>query len=142
MENFKQAKKVFIKSNNSTKKIFRRYPISLISFIILIIAYNIINQNYNYIVDFTKNIIISIFVGIILSYVVSIFKNKVKFKDIISDSILWTIIIIINLFSINNPIYIILLSIIISVLIYKLSNNLNFSSVLYGLIIIYLYNSN
>ena len=52
--------KTYIKSNNSTTKIFNRYLYSLIPFILLIIIYNLTKGSNTVIISLLKSIIISL----------------------------------------------------------------------------------
>ena len=56
MKEFKKVNKTFIKSKNTTSKIFNRYLYCLIPFILLIIIYNLIWGNTTEIINLIKYI--------------------------------------------------------------------------------------
>ena len=60
MKEFKTINKTFIKSNNTTNKIFNRYLYCLIPFILLTIIYNLIWGSNIEIINLLKSIIISL----------------------------------------------------------------------------------
>ena len=138
MREFKKVNKVFIKSNNTTNKIFNRYLYCLIPFIILIIISNLINKTPEGIISITKSISISLITSIIVQYIFNLtHKQKDITKIFLEDNIL-TISIILGLFSINSPILVIIISSIISIIIKNISINNNISSSLYGILFILL----
>ena len=69
MKEFKIVNKTFIKSNNTTNKIFNRYLYSLIPFILLIIIYNLIWGSNIVIINLLKSILISLFTCITTEYI-------------------------------------------------------------------------
>lgn len=139
MKEFKTVNQIFIKSNNQSSKIFNRYLYSLIPFILFIIIYNLINKSF----DTTINLLISLSISLITSTITQyIFNIKNKEKNLIKifkeDNIL-TISLILGLFTINNPIVVIIFSNIISIVIKNISKNTTFSSSLYGILFVILY---
>lgn len=137
MKEFKKVNKVFIKSNNTTTKIFNRYLYCLIPFIILIIISNLINRTPEGIISILKSISISLITNIIIQYIFNIVhKEKDITKIFLEDNIL-TISLILGLFSINSPILVIIISSIITTVIKNISN-MNISSSLYGILLILL----
>ena len=139
MKEFKITNQTFIKSNNQSSKIFKRYLYSVIPFITPIIIYNIINKSYNSIIHILISILVSLTTSTITQY---IFNSKQIEKDLIKifkeDNIL-TISIILGLFTINEPILVTIFSNIISIVIKNISKNTTFSSSLYGILLIILY---
>lgn len=135
---FDQAEKCFIKSNNSTKKIFIRYPISLTFFLIYIFIYNIVTKNYQYIINITTKLLIGTALALIIGFIIDYIKKN-DIKENIKDSILWSTSIIISIFSVNTNLLIFQLAILVSISIYKICNNIKFSAILYGIFVILLY---
>ena len=111
MKEFKTVNKTFIKSNNTTNKIFNRYLYCLIPFILLTIIYNLIWGTQNEIINLLKSILISIFTCIIVQYIFNILKKEYNPKKIFLEDNALTISIILGLFSINSSIPMVLGSI-------------------------------
>lgn len=76
MKEFKKVNKTFIKSNNTTNKIFNRYLYCLIPFILLITIYNLTLGSKSLAVSLVKSIIISIITTILTQAIFNIIKNK------------------------------------------------------------------
>ena len=139
MKEFKILNQTFIKSNNDSSKIFNRYLYSLIPYILFIIIFNLINKSFNIIFNLLLSIIISIIVSIITEYIFNI-KNKDKnIINILKDYNILTISIILGLFTINESIFIIIISNIISIVIKNIFKKITISSSLYGILFIILY---
>ena len=136
MREFKKVNKVFIKSNNTTTKIFNRYLFCLIPFILLILIYNSIWGNITEITNLIKSISISLLASFIVQYIFNLTKKEKNISKILLEDKILTISIIIGLFSINSSIIVIIISSLISIIIKNLFKNITISSSLYGILII------
>ena len=146
MKEFKKVNKIFIKSSNTTNKIFNRYLYCLIPFLLLIIIYNLIWGSIDIILSLLVSTIISIITCSFIQYIFIIIKkdknnNKLsKIKDIISrillEEYILAISIILGLFSINTNIPIIIISSVITIIIKNIFTTKIFSATLYGLLVI------
>ena len=85
MKEFKKVNKVIIKSNNTVNKIYNRYLFILISFIILIVTYNLVWGSKLLIVNLLKSILISLITSIITQY---IFNIIIKEKNITKNRVI------------------------------------------------------
>ena len=144
MKKFKKINQVFIKSNNTTNKIFNRYLYSLIPFILLLVVYNLIWGEISLIINLIKSLILSLVTCIITQISFNIIKKEELKKNIFENNNL-TISIILGLFSINSSIITIIISSVISLIIKNIYKNITISSSLYGILIIlisnhYIYN--
>lgn len=139
MANFNSPQKVFIKSKNNVKKILNNYNISLIIFSLLAIISNLLIHNNELVLLFIKNLIISLFITIIISYIFNIIKKEYSIKKLYTEDNTIFIAIVLSLFSINTNIYISILAIFITILIKNIFKKINTSSVLYGILIIIVY---
>ena len=139
MKEFKTLNQTFIKSNNQSSKIFNRYLYSLIPFILLIIISNLINKSFSTITNILASISISLIVSITTQYIFNM-KNKEKdITKILKEDNVLTISIILGLFTINEPILVIIFSNIISIVMKNISKKITISSSLYGILFIILY---
>jgi len=139
MKEFKTLNQTFIKSNNQSSKIFNRYLYSLIPFIILIIIYNLINKSFNTISNLLISISLSLITSIIIQYIFNIKNKETDITKIFKEDNILTISIILGLFTINEPILVIILSNIISIIIKNISKKITISSSLYGMLFVILY---
>lgn len=139
MKNFKTLNQIFIKSNNTTNKIFNRYLYCLIPFILLLVIYNLIWGSSKVVINLLISIILSLITSTITQYIFNIIKKEKNISNIFLEDNILTISIILGLFSINTPIPIIILSSIISIIIKNTFKNITLSSSLYGLLIIIIY---
>ena len=136
MREFKTINKIFIKSNNTTTKIFNRYLYCLIPFFILIILYNAIWGSITEITNLIKATSLSLITSTIVQYIFNFRKKETNiFKILIKDNIL-TISIILGLFSIHSSIVIIIISSVFSIIMKNILKNTTYSSSLYGILII------
>lgn len=140
MKEFKKLNQIFIKSNNTTNKIFNRYLYSLIPFILLIIGYNFVWGTTEIIINLLKSILTSTLISIIIQYIFNIIKKENNFSKIFLEDNILTISIILGLFSINSSILITIISSIITIIIKNTIKNINISSSLYGILFILLSN--
>ena len=140
MANFNSPEKVFIKSKNNTNKIINNYNISLIIYSILAIIINLLMKNTEITISFIKTLIISLFITITISYIVNIIKKEYSIKKLYEEDNIISIAIIISLFGINTNIYILILANIITLVVKYIFKNINISSVLYGILLITIYN--
>ena len=139
MVNFNSPQKVFIKSKNNVKKILNNYNISLIIFSLLAIISNLLIHNNELVLLFIKNLITSLFITIIISYIFNIIKKEYSIKKLYTEDNTIFIAIVLSLFSINTNIYISILAIFTTILIKNIFKKINTSSVLYGILIIIVY---
>jgi len=141
MRNFKQVDKVYIKSSNTTNKIFNRYLFCLIPYILLTIIYNLIWGEIKYII----NLLLCTSTSLLIAFIIQLIFNIIKKKDkniikIFLDEKILIISIIIGLFSINSNIVITIISTFITIIIKNLQKKVTISSVLYGILTIILLN--
>ncbi len=139
MKEFKTLNQTFIKSENSTKKIWKRYAISLLFYIIPILIYFLITNKTNLLLNLIKSIFISITISIVIQYLINIIKKEHSFKKIFEEDNIIQISLILGFFLQNETILISLLTILITLIIKNSIKNINLSSVLYGLLFIKLY---
>ena len=138
MKEFKKVNKTFIKSKNTTSKIFNRYLYCVIPFILLIIIYNLIWGNITETINLIKSISISLITSFIIQCIFKIIKKEKSISKIFFEDKVLTISIILGLFSKNSSILIIIISSIVTIIIKNISKNTTFSSSLYGILIILL----
>ena len=136
MKEFTVENKIFIKSNNTTTKIFNRYLYCLIPFILLFITYNLIWGSKLQIINLSKSISISLITCLITQYIFNIIKKEKNINKLFLEDRILTISIILGLFSINSETSIIILSSLASIIIKNLLKNTSISSSLYGILII------
>ena len=133
--------KVHVKSKNKTNIIINRYFYSLIAFIILtIITYAIFSKSI-LIYQLLRSLLLSFIITSILTYIINIFTKDNKLIDIYKKDNVHIISLIMGLFGQNIDIKILTIAIFITILIKKISKNINLSSVLYGILIITIYKS-
>lgn len=136
MKEFKKENKVFIKSNNTTNKIFNRYLYCILPFLLLTIFYNLIWGMPKYVTNLLISTSISLLISIIVQYIFNLIKKETKFSNIFLEDQILTISIILGLFSVNTNIIIIIISSLVTIIMKNILKNTNFSSVLYGILII------
>lgn len=136
MREFKKVNKTFIKSNNSTTKIFNRYLYCLIPFILLIILYNLIWGSKNIIISLLINMSVSIVISFIVAFIFNFIRKENNFIRLIFKDNILTIAIIIGLFSINVSFIVVIIASIISIVLRYMLKNTTISSSLYGILII------
>ena len=139
MKEFKKVNKTFIKSNNTTSKIFNRYLYCLFPYILLIVGYNLICGPIIEIIDLLKSISISLTTTIIIQYIFNLTKKEKNITKLFLEDNILTISIILGLFSIHSPILVIVISSAISIIIKNILKNTNISSSLYGILIVLIY---
>ncbi|MBQ2873475.1 MAG: RnfABCDGE type electron transport complex subunit D [Bacilli bacterium] len=139
MREFKKENKVFIKSNNSTSKIFNRYLYCLIPFLLLIVFYNLIWGSNIYVLNLFKSIFISLLISILTQYIFNLIKKEYNISKVFLHDQILTISIILGLFSINSNIFLIIISSLVTVIIKNIFRDINISSTLYGMLVILLY---
>ncbi len=130
--------KTFIKSSNSTKKIYDRYFISLVSFALIISIINLIIGNKELVLSLIKSIGIVFIVMSILAYIINLLLKKNDFLKIYNEDNIHIIALIYGLLGINVNIYILLLGIVVTLIIKYLFKKINLSCTLYGLLVIIL----
>lgn len=139
MKNFKQVSICFIKSNNSIQKINLAYFISTLFFTAYIFLYHLILKEYSYLANYLKTIILTTTFLIILDYIINLLtKNKQIVKVFTKDNIL-TISLLLSPFLINTSPIILLITCIITIISKKIIKGINLSSILYGILFLYLY---
>ena len=139
MSEFNLRDKVFIKADNSVKKISLNYTYSLLFiFIITIFLYLIFDYQKETIV-LIKNFFLSIITLSISTYIVNIIKKKTSISLIYKDNNLLSLSIIISLFSNSIPSYIVIIAALLSVITKLINPQRNLSSSLYSILLIILY---
>lgn len=138
MREFKTANKTFIKSNNTTSKIFNRYLYCLIPFFLLIIIYNAIWGSVTEILNLLKATFVSLITSITIQYLFDLRKNKKNLTKLLLNDNIISISLMLGLFSSNASLLIIVISSIISIIMKNILKNTIFSSLIYGILIIIL----
>lgn len=136
MREFKKVDKTFIKSNNTTAKIFNRYLYCLIPFFILIILYNIIWGSLEEILNLAKSTSISLLTSFFVQYIFNLKNNEKDISKILLKDHILTISLILGLFATNSPIVIIISSSILSIIMKNILKHTTYSSSLYGILLI------
>lgn len=136
MKEFKKVDKVFIKSNNTTNKIFNRYLYCLIPFILIIIISSIILNDKLEIINLLKSLSLSTLCCSITQFIFNKLYKKNNITKIFLDDNILTISIILGLFAINTNYIIIIISSIITIIVKNCNKNILISSSLYGILII------
>lgn len=141
MKTFTKIDKVYIKSNNTTNKIFNRYLFSLIPYVLLIIVYNLIWGELKNIINLFLATSISLIISLIIQIIFNSFKKRDKhIKKLLIDDKNLIISIILGLFNINSTIVTIIISSIITSIIKNLQKKITISSSLYGILAIIVLN--
>ena len=138
MKEFKQVNKTFIKSNNTTTKIFNRYLYCLIAFFLFIIIYNLIWKNITIVSNLIQSTLLSIITSFITQYIYNLIKKEKNITRIFFQDHILTLSLIIGLFSINSSIIIVIISSLVSIIIKNTLKNTTTSGALYGILIIIL----
>ena len=136
MKEFKTVNKTFIKSDNTTTKIFNRYLYCMIPFVLLIIIYNAIWGSVTEIINLIKSISISLITSLIIQYIFNLTKKEKSISKLFINDKILTISLILGLFSIHSSILIIIISSVVSIIMKNILKNTTFSSSLYGILII------
>lgn len=136
MREFKETSKTFIKSNNTTSKIFNRYLYCLIPFILFIIIYNLIWGNSAIVINLIKSTVISFLVSFITQYVFNAIKKEKDISKIFLKDHILALSLILGLFSLNSSILVIIISSLVSAIMKNILKNTTISSSLYGILII------
>ena len=100
MREFIVENKTYIKSNNSTTKIFNRYLYCLIPYILLIVVYSLIKNEPSNIIYLARSTSLSLFVSMTVQYIFNLIKKEKKL--ILTDTV---VIVTIILFPEHNEIY-------------------------------------
>ena len=141
MKTFNKVDKVYIKSNNTTNKIFNRYLFCLIPYILLIISYNLIWGEFKNIINLFISTLIALAISVIIELIFNTIKKRKKnIKNILIDDKNLIISIILGLFNINSTIVITIISSIITSIIKNLQRKITISSTLYGILSIIILN--
>lgn len=138
MREFKTVDKIYIKSNNTTNKIFNRYLYCLIPFILLIVIYNLVWGTSSVAINLLKSVSISLIISSIVQYIFNIIKKDTNISKIFIENKILTISLIIALFSIGSSIITIVIASIISIVMKNILKNTTTSSSLYGILFIIL----
>ncbi len=139
MSEFCLRDKVFVKTDNSVKKISLNYTYGLLFIFIVTIFLYLIFGYQKEAIDLIKNFSLSILTISIATYIINIIKKKTSLSAIYKNNNLLSLSLIISLFSNNIPYYIAIFASLL-VLITKLINpKRNLSSSLYGILLIVLY---
>ena len=136
MKEFKVTNKVFIKSNNSTNKIYNRYLYCLIPYIILFVIYTFIWGSKFEILSILNSISLSLTTCTIVQYIFNVINKEKNVKKIFFEDKTLTIALILGIFSIDSNILIIILSSMITIIIKNTFSSVNISSALYGILLI------
>lgn len=138
MKEFIKKDKVFIKSNNETSKIYNRYLYCLISFVIFIVIYNLIWGSVIDIINLLKSIFVSLFTLTIIQYVFNLGYRKKGIMKILFENQILSIAIILGLFSMGCPIWVSIVSSILTIVMKNILKKMTISSSLYGILVIIL----
>lgn len=134
MKEFKKVNKVFIKSNNTTTKIFNRYLFCLLAFVLLIIICNLIYLSPMNILNLLKGLLISFITCIIVEYIFSLNKKNKDIRAMLFKEQILSISILLGLFSINSNLLTTIIASIITIVIKNIFKNITLSSALYGIL--------
>lgn len=137
MNSFKIVNKIFVRSNNETYKILRRYTISLSLFLLFIISFHIYQKEYSEVLNLIKTVLVTTGVNFIFQYIVNVIRHK-GIKSLKENNILG-IAVIISIITYQEKLLISVIAILISCVVRLINRNINFSSVLYGLLFVVIY---
>ena len=80
MRTFNKVNKIFVKSDNTTTKIFNRYLYCLIPFILLMIIYNLIWGDKIIIINLLNSVGVSLITGLVVVYLCGLITRANGFK--------------------------------------------------------------
>ena len=133
---FKTANRTFVKSNNSVRKIYLHYTISLVCLILLTFLVYLISGYHDLIMPLFKSLIISFTMTSILAYIFNIIKKNYSFVDIYIDDNIHIPALIIGLCGVNTNIIVMFGAILVMLLVKKFIKGVNLSSALFGVLVI------
>ena len=139
MREFKKVNKTFIKSNNSTTKIYNRYLYCLIPFVLFIMIYNLIWGSRLIVINLLRNIVISLVVSLLFSYIIKKIRKENNFKNALFKDNILSISIILGLFSLNSSVIVVVIASLVSMIIRYMFKNNTLSSSLYGILILLIF---
>ena len=139
MSEFNLKDKVYVKTNNSVKKISLNYTYSLIFIFIVTICLYLIIGYQKETISLIKNFCLSIITLSILTYIINIIKKKPSISLIYKDNNLLSIALIISLFSNKIPYYIVIIASILAIIIKNINPKRNLSSSVYSILLLILY---
>ncbi len=138
MTKYENKQKVYVKSDNNTCKLLNRYTYTLIFFTIISLIINALIKNS--ITNTIKSLIISLLSTIIITYIINIIKKDYDIKKVFLEDNAIAIGLVLGLFTCQS-IPILLIAVIITLAIKNIFKNFEFSSVLFGALIITAYNA-
>lgn len=139
MSEFNLKDKVYVKTNNSVKKISLNYTYSLIFIFIVTICLYLIIGYQKETISLIKNFCLSIITLSILTYIINIIKKKPSISLIYKDNNLLSIALIISLFSNNIPYYITIIANALALTAKAVNPKRNLSSSLYSILLLIIY---
>ena len=139
MNSLNLSNKVFIKTNNSVKKISLNYTYSLIFIFITTIILYLICGYREEIIPLIKNFFLSTIILFITTYILNLIKKKTSISPVYKDNNLLSLAIIISLFSSKIPYYIVIIASILVVISKSINSKRNLSSSLYGILLLIIY---
>ena len=134
MREFSVKDRVFVKTNNSSKKISLTYTYSLVLIFVLTIILYLFFGYYREAIVLIKNFLVSIFSMTILTYIINLIRKKTS----IYDNNILSLALIIGLFSKSN-VYITIIASILVVVVRLINPKRNLSASLYGILFILIY---
>ena len=138
MKEFKKVDKIFIRSNNSTTKIFNRYLGCLIAFFLLTFAYNLLSGNSVIAFNLLKSTLLSLLISMVVGIIFNCIKKDRSFFELLFKDNILSIAIILGLCSFGASYVMIIIASIISIIVRKSFKNITLSASLYGILIILL----
>ena len=139
MRVFNSMQRVFVKTNNTTKKINLSYTYSLIFIFAMTLLLDVL---FGYDREFfllIKHLFLSFFTMVIIFYTVNIIKKKYALSLVITDNNILSLALIISLFSKSNSELIAIIASILTAVVKIINYKRNLSAVLYGILFMIIY---
>lgn len=139
MREFNTDQRVYVKTNNSSKKISLIYTYSLLIIFALTIILYLIFGYQKECVSLIKNFLVSLLSVGIFTYIVNVIKKKYDFSLIYTDNNILSLVLIISLFSKTNLVYVVIIASILPVIVRIINSKRNLSASLYGILFLLIY---
>ena len=141
MREFSKRQMVYVKANNSSKKISLTYTYSLLFVFALTFVLYIAFGYRRECIILIKNFFISLFSIGIFTYIINIIRKKYNISLVYSDNNILSLALIISLFSKTNYIYVVVIASILSVIVKIINPKRNLSASLYGILFMLIYST-
>lgn len=139
MKAFRQTQICFIKSNNSITKINITYLKSIAFFTIYILLLNLILKNYSYIANYLITILLTTITITTITYLINVQKKEKSFIKLFAEDNVLSVSLALSPFLVSSSIKELLLVSLITVISKKSIKGINLSSILYGILFLYIY---